>query len=207
MVVTRSVCVSLEEVGEAPAILAKRLVRPENLAGVLVLAPGADRAHTMSMSAEGVAGDVVKSEKTMASERWIRTETLLRLAVAGGMGVTLAGCLQTAPVVVTPQEQASRIVYSCPGGRMFDVTRIRDQGSVILVVDGNTLQLNRDASYTAAERYTNRIQTLTLFGNSATYDSIGRASYGPCTIGSVTGGPGDGRDGTPTGREQRQSRD
>lgn len=134
----------------------------------------------------------------MKSERSLSTSGALRLAVAGGMGAMLGGCLQTAPVVVTPQEQASRIVYSCPGGRTLDVTRIRDQRSVILVVDGSTLQLNRDTSYASAERYTNRLQTLTLFNNGASYESVGRGSYGPCT----EGGGSDERSGRNRGRSR-----
>ena len=102
----------------------------------------------------------------------------------------LGGCLQTAPVVVTPQDQAARLVYTCPNGKILDVTRVQGNTSALVVVDGKTLQLPRDAAMTSAERYTNRIQTLTLFGNSASYEALGQATYGPCTAGAASGVPG-----------------
>lgn len=140
------------------------------------------------------AAAIKERNPMMESRSYPMMHVFTALAAAG----TLSGCLQTAPVAVTPQEQASRVVYNCPNAKTLDVTRLRSSNAVVLVVDGSTLQLSRDAGYTSAERYTNRLQTLTLSGSSATYDSIGRASYGPCTL---------ARDGTPEGREQRQSRD
>ena len=77
--------------------------------------------------------------------------------------VLLSGCLQTAPVVVvTPQDQAARLLYNCPNGRTLDVTRVQGNATALVVVDGKTLQLPRDTATTSAERYTNRLQTLTL---------------------------------------------
>ena len=58
-----------------------------------------------------------------------RYSALLAAAVLGG-------CLQTAPVVVTPQDQAARLFYNCPNGRTLDVTRVRGNTSVLVVVDG-----------------------------------------------------------------------
>lgn len=123
---------------------------------------------------------------------WRTSRAAAGLVCAAAMS---SGCLQTAPVVVTPQEQASRIVYDCPGGKTLDVTRLQNQSSVVLVVDGNTLRLPRDTGYAAAERYTNRLQTLTLFNNGASYEAIGRSAYGPCAIGQADGHVGgDARD-------------
>ena len=107
-----------------------------------------------------------------------RYSALLAAAVLGG-------CLQTAPVVVTPQDQAARLFYNCPNGRTLDVTRVRGNTSVLVVVDGKTLQLPRDAAMTSAERYSNRVQTLTLFGNSATFESFGQPRHSPCTAAGV----------------------
>jgi len=101
----------------------------------------------------------------------------------------LGGCLQTAPVVVTPQDQAARLFYSCPNARTLDVTRVQGNTSALVVVDGRTIQLPRDSSMTSGERYTNRVQTLTLFGNSATFDNLGHSTYGPCTMGAAPGVP------------------
>lgn len=125
----------------------------------------------------------------------------VRIAAIGGVLGLLGGCLQTAPVVVTPQEQQSRVVYSCPNAKSIDVTRVSNGASAIVVVDGQTLQLNRDGSSTSAERYTNRIQTLTIYGGSATFESLGRTSYGPCT-GSGSGASSE--DGNRNSRSYRQ---
>lgn len=102
----------------------------------------------------------------------------------------ISGCLQTAPVVVTPQDQAARLVYSCPNGKSLDATRVQNNASALIVVDGKTIQLPRDTATTSSERYTNRLQTLNLFGNSASFETLGQATYGPCTIGSAPGAPG-----------------
>ena len=103
----------------------------------------------------------------------------------------LAGCLQTAPVVVvTPQDQATRLFYNCPNGRTLDVTRVQGSGAALVVIDGKTLQLPRDATATSAERYTNRLQTLTLYGTSASFESLGQASSGPCMAGVPGAIPG-----------------
>ena len=93
----------------------------------------------------------------------------------------LGGCLQTAPVVVTPQDQAARVLFTCANGRTLDVTRVQGNASALVVADGRTLQLPRDTSVTTAERYTNRLQTLTLYGSSASFETLGQSSYGPCT--------------------------
>ena len=112
------------------------------------------------------------------------------------VAAVLGGCLQaTAPVVVTPQDQAARLVYSCPNGRTLDVTRVQGNTSALVTVDGRTLQLPRDSTMTNGERYTNRLQTLTLFGNSASFDTLGQASYGPCTVTGGGVGVPDYRDG------------
>lgn len=116
--------------------------------------------------------------------------------------VALGGCLQTAPVVVTPQDQAARLIYTCPNGRTLDVTRVQGNSSALLTVDGKTIQLPRDATLTSGERYTNRVQILTLFGNSASYQAIGQPLYGPCTIG---GAPGV-QPGAPTYNEPERRR-
>lgn len=113
----------------------------------------------------------------------------LRVAAIGAVSGLLGGCLQTAPVVVTPQDQQSRVVYSCPNAKSIDVTRLSNGASAIVVVDGQTIQLNRDGSSTTSERYTNRVQTLTVYGGSATFETLGRTRYGPCT-GSEYGYPG-----------------
>jgi hypothetical protein len=117
----------------------------------------------------------------MTTEREGLTRCVLRAAIAGSLGVVLNGCLQTVPVAV--QDQDERMVYNCAGGRRFNVTRLRDQGAVIVAVDGSTLRLNRDAAYAAAERYTNRQQTLTFSKDGATYEWPGRATYSRCTTG------------------------
>ena len=116
--------------------------------------------------------------------------------------LVLGGCLQTphAPgpgmqnrqvVVVTPQDQAARLYYSCPNGRSLDVTRVQGNTAVLLVVDGKTLRLARDTAATTAERYSNRVQTLTLFGSSASFDVMGQSNSGPCTLGAApVGAPG-----------------
>lgn len=85
-------------------------------------------------------------------------------------------------VVVTPQEQAGRWIYSCANGSTLDVTRIQGNTSALVVVGGKTIQLRRDATVTNAERYTNQAQTLTLYGTSATLDTLGRSTSGPCSI-------------------------
>lgn len=116
---------------------------------------------------------------------------IARAVAVGAVALLLSGCPATSPVVITPQEQASRVVYTCPNAKTLDVTRIQGQSSAIVVVDGTTLQLSRDTAHKSAERYTNRIQTLTLFGNSATFDAVGRAAYGPCVVQGASGGEGE----------------
>lgn len=126
---------------------------------------------------------------------------------ASGMGAVVAavgllsGCLQTAPVVVTPQDQAARRVFTCPNSKTLDVTRVQGNASVLVTVDGRQIQLPRDTATTSAERYTNRLQTLTLFGNGATFESLGKPAYGPCTLGAGQAG-GDEE----TERERRDAR-
>lgn len=134
----------------------------------------------------------------MTSNHGMRAGVKLQFAMVLGMGAMLSGCLQTAPVAPTPQEQAGRAIYNCPGGRKLDVTRTTDDRSVLLVVDGNTLRLDRDMGYKKADRYTNRLQTLTIFNDGASYEVIGRTTYGPC----VFEGGDDGRR-----RGRRPSRD
>jgi len=112
----------------------------------------------------------------------------LRISVSVATVVLAAGCHQTAPVAVTPQEQLYRVTYNCPDGRSLGVTRIHGNNAVTLLVDGATHQLTRDAAMTSAERYTNRVQTLTFSGNNASYDVLGRTSSGLCTP-SGTYGP------------------
>lgn len=85
-------------------------------------------------------------------------------------------------VVVTPQEQAARLIYGCANGSTLDVTRIQGNTSALVVAEGKTIQLRRDATVTNAERYTNQAQTLTLYGTSATLDTLGRSTSGPCSI-------------------------
>ena len=107
--------------------------------------------------------------------------TLVALAVLTAS--VLGGCAAPAPVVITDAEQAARMVFTCPNAKTLEVTRAQGGQTAIVVVDGRTLQLPRDAS-APAERYTNRLQTLNIYGNSATFESLGQATYGPCT-GSV----------------------
>jgi hypothetical protein len=124
------------------------------------------------------------------------------LILAGSAMVS--GCLQTAPVVVvTPQDQAARLVYTCSNGKILDVTRVQGNSSALVVIDGRTVQLPRDTATTSAERYTNRIQTLTLFGSSASLVALGRVTYGPCTIGGASGVP----DYEPDTRRRRRIHD
>lgn len=127
-----------------------------------------------------------------------------RISTSLATALILAGCLQTphtqSPrmqnpqvVVVTPQDQAARLLYNCPNGRTLDVTRVQGSTTALVVIDGKTLRLTRDATATSAERYTNRLQTLTLFGTSASFESLGQASSGPCMAGvpgAVPGAPG-----------------
>jgi membrane-bound inhibitor of C-type lysozyme len=127
----------------------------------------------------------------------------LRITVAGVSTVLLGACLQTAPVVVTPQDQAARLLYSCPNGKSLDVTRVQSNSAALVVLDGKTVNLPRDTATTASERYTNRLQTLTLYGNSASFDTLGQATVGPCTIGSAPGVPGS----TPEQGRGSRSRD
>lgn len=126
----------------------------------------------------------------MDANRLQRRRYGARIAAIGVTTGVLGGCLQTAPVVVTPQDQQSRVVYSCPNAKSIDVTKLSNGASAIVVVDGQTLQLNRDGTSTSGERYSNRIQTLTLYGGGATFETLGRTRYGPCTA-SGTGDPGD----------------
>jgi len=119
-----------------------------------------------------------------------RSRTSQMGAVVAAVGL-LSGCLQTAPVVVTPQDQADRRVYSCPNNKTLDVTRVQANASVLVTVDGRTIQLPRDTASASAERYTNRLQTLTLFGNGATFESLGKPAYGPCTLGAGQAGSGE----------------
>jgi hypothetical protein len=122
------------------------------------------------------------------------------------LAAALGGCLQTAPVVVTPQDQAARLLFTCANGRTLDVTRVQGSASALVVVDGRTLQLPRDTSLTTAERYTNRLQTLTLYGSSASFETLGQSSYGPCTV-SGGGGYYDDQGQPLPARRRRESSD
>lgn len=125
----------------------------------------------------------VKFPKSLAVSKHVRSGTAVAIATVIG------GCQTTAPVVVvTPQDQAGRLIYTCASGRTLDVTRVQGSASALVVIDGKTIQLPRDGAVTNAERYTNRVQTLTLYGTSATLDILGRSSSGPCTIGSAPAG-------------------
>lgn len=128
-------------------------------------------------------------------------QTTLRLGAVGALALLASGCPKSTPVVVTPQEQASRVVYTCPNAKTLDVTRLQGQASAIVIVDGTTLQLARDRSYASAERYSNRLQTLTLFNNGASFESIGRATYGPCTASDGYSG-GDPRESSRRGKQE-----
>jgi len=127
-------------------------------------------------------------------ERWMLGSSVV---------LVISGCLQTTPVVVTPQDQAARVVYSCPNGKSLDVTRVQNNASALVVVDGKTIQLPRDTATTSSERYTNRLQTLNVFGNSASFEALGQATYGPCTIGSAPRAPGTTADEPSRGRRDR----
>ncbi len=130
----------------------------------------------------------MKPTKSSTTCRSFRISTSLATAVI------LTGCLQTPHtqipqmqnpqvVVVTPQDQAARLLYNCPNGRTLNVTRVQGSTAALVVIDGKTLRLTRDAAATSAERYTDRLQTLTLFGTSASFESLGQASSGPCMAG------------------------
>ncbi len=120
-----------------------------------------------------------------------RGASFARMSGAAALSaIALGGCLQTAPVIVTPQDQAARLIYTCPNGRTLDVTRVQGNTSALLTVDGRTIQLSRDATLSSGERYTNRVQILTLYGNSASYQALGQPLYGPCNMGSAPGVPG-----------------
>lgn len=136
-----------------------------------------------NLFADRTPSHISSGDCTMPVYTGYRSSVLFAVAV-------LSGCLQTAPVVVTPQDQAARLWYHCPNGKTLDVTRVQGSASALVVVDGRTLQLSRDPAMTTAERYTNRIQTLTLYGTSASLDSLGQASYGPCSVGAVPAVPG-----------------
>lgn len=115
--------------------------------------------------------------KAFTASQYVRAGAVVAAAIL------VSGCQTTAPVVVvTPQDQAGRLIYSCASGRTLDVTRVQGSASALVVVDGKTIHLPRDGTVTTAERYTNRVQTLTLYGTSATLDTLGRSSSGPCTI-------------------------
>ena len=121
--------------------------------------------------------------------QWTSIGVLTLIAAA------LGGCAASAPVVITDAEQSARLVFTCPNAKTFEVTRAQSDQLAIVVVDGKTLQLPRVAS-ASGERYSNRLQTLQIFGNSATFESLGQATYGPCTASyadSSPSGPGRGR--------------
>lgn len=125
----------------------------------------------------------MKFSTSYAASQCVRSGTAVAIAMVIG------GCQTTAPVVVvTPQDQAGRLIYTCASGRTLDVTRVQGNASALVVIDGKTIQLPRDGAVTNAERYTNRVQTLTLYGTSATLDVLGRSTSGPCTIGSAPAG-------------------
>lgn len=157
----------------------------------------------------------VRSMKSTRSSGAIR---LVRISTSLATALVLGGCLQTPHmpgpgrqtsqvVVVTPQDQAARLYYSCPNGRSLDVTRVQGNTAALLVVDGKTLRLPRDTAATTAERYTNRIQTLTLFGTSASFDVMGQSNSGPCTIGAVPAGVPGAVPSAPQGERPRESND
>lgn len=99
-----------------------------------------------------------------------------RAAVVAAMGIMAGGCLQAASVA--PYDPDASMVYNCGSGRTFDVKRLRDE--VVVVVDGITQRLVRDPAFAGAERFTNRLQTLTFFKDRATYDWPGRVRYDSC---------------------------
>ncbi len=109
-----------------------------------------------------------------------RSSVLLAIAVLGG-------CLQTVPVVERQHEYTVRQIYYCPYGKTLDVTRERGKSLVLVWVDDYALQMHRAASRGSGESYSNGYQTLTLFGNSAVYESTGQGTgqlrYGPCKAG------------------------
>ena len=90
-------------------------------------------------------------------------------------------------VVVGAGALARDVLAHARDAKTIDVTRLND-GSAIVVVDGNTLQLARDTSNSSVERYGNRLQTLTLYGGSATFETLGRTRYGPCSGGEAYDG-------------------
>lgn len=112
----------------------------------------------------------------------------------GLLAALVGGCVVApAPVIVTPAEQASRLVFTCPNAKTVEVTRAQGGQLAIVVVDGRTLQLPRVAD-ASTERYSNRLQTLTIFGNSATLETLGQTAYGPCVSAYAdSSGEGPGR--------------
>lgn len=91
-----------------------------------------------------------------ANGLWMRRHGA-RIAAIGVTTGLLGGCLQTAPVVVTPQDQQSRVVYGRPNAKSIDVTRLSNGASVIVVVDGQT------ASPTETARVPRRSVTATAY--------------------------------------------
>ena len=90
----------------------------------------------------------------------------------------VGGC--AAPGVVTEAEQAERLAFVCPNGRNVAVTRVNAGQMAIVVVDGQALQLPRVS--VPGERYSNRIQTLNIYGEQVTFESLGQAASGPCSL-------------------------
>ena len=136
------------------------------------------------------------------------TTTPARTPVSGSgiiaalaLASTLAGCASD-PVVVTSAEQAGKRIYACPNARTLEVTRAQGGQTALVVVDGRTLQLPRVTGDAQTERYSNRLQTLSLFGDSASFDSLGQGSYGPCSASPVEGsGAPRIKRGTPRDRD------
>lgn len=81
----------------------------------------------------------------------------------------------------------------------MEVTRVQGGQLAIVAVDGKTFQLRRVAG-SAMEQYGNNLQTLNLFQQSATLDSLGRTLYGPCASAEEQRGVGPRR-ATPRDRD------
>ena len=92
----------------------------------------------------------------------------------------LGGCAVPLPATVSQAEWADRVVFTCYTARTLELARAQSGQLAVVVFDGRTLQLPR-ASDPSAERYSNGPQTLTIFGDSATFESVGETT--PCTKG------------------------
>lgn len=106
------------------------------------------------------------------------TDALMRVGVALGLALIVAGCIYADDVrdTVLP----ARIDYSCAGNRVLPVSRAGDQRKAAVLLDGKWVMLSR-ADSAAQEKYTDGTYTLYLLGERAMLEDKGRVIYGPCS--------------------------